>query len=157
MTADLPVSESAPLRQALLLSGSLGLGHDVMAEACAVSLRQRGWATETMDSLRLMGDAAGGMGERTFKALLAIPGLYDAFHFDQLRPGGRLSRLAENASSKYAVPWVRYACPESSSRSTIDTISSIVSVARGSAIGGRMPSASMSERNRAISDSASSR
>jgi UDP-N-acetylglucosamine:LPS N-acetylglucosamine transferase len=94
-------------RQALLLSGSLGLGHDVMAEACAVSLQRRGWGTETMDSLRLMGDAAGGMGERTFRALLAIPGLYDAFHFEQLRPGGRLSRLAENASSKYAVPALR--------------------------------------------------
>jgi len=102
-----PLPESALPRQALLLSGSLGLGHDVMAEACAVSLRQRGWTTETMDSLRLMGDAACGMGERTFKALLAIPGLYDAFHFEQLRPGGRLSRLAENASSKYAVPALR--------------------------------------------------
>jgi processive 1,2-diacylglycerol beta-glucosyltransferase len=107
VTGGLPLADPAGRRQALLLSGSLGLGHDVMAEACAVSLRQRGWATETMDSLRLMGEAAGGMGERTFKALLAIPGLYDAFHFEQLRPGGRLSRLAENASSKYAVPALR--------------------------------------------------
>ncbi len=53
--------------------------------------------------------------------------------------------LGADETSKYAVPWVRYAWPESSSRSTIDTISSIVSVARGSAIGGRMPSASMSD------------
>lgn len=94
-------------RQALLLSGSLGLGHDVMAEACAVSLRHRGWSSETMDSLRLMGNAAAGMGERTFRALLAIPGLYDAFHFEQLRPGGRLCRLAEKASSNKAVPALR--------------------------------------------------
>jgi UDP-N-acetylglucosamine:LPS N-acetylglucosamine transferase len=93
--------------QALLLSGSLGLGHDVMAEACAVSLRARGWQTDTMDSLRLMGEAAGGMGERTFRALLAMPGLYDAFHFKQLRPGGLLCRLAENASSRRAVPALR--------------------------------------------------
>ena len=94
-------------RQALLLSGSLGLGHDVMAEACAVSLGHRGWSSETMDSLRLMGNAAAGLGERTFRTLLAIPGLYDAFHFEQLRPGGRLGRLAERASSNKAVPTLR--------------------------------------------------
>ena len=99
------MSLAAP--RALLLSGSLGLGHDVMAEACAVSLRARGWQTETMDSLRLMGEAAGGLGERAFRTLLAVPGLYDAFHFEQLRPGGRLCRMAENASSKRAVPALR--------------------------------------------------
>jgi UDP-N-acetylglucosamine:LPS N-acetylglucosamine transferase len=93
--------------RALLLSGSLGMGHDVMAEACAGSLEQRGWSTATMDSLKLMGDAAGGLGERTFRTLLAIPGMYDAFHFEQLRPGGRLARLAEAGSSRYAVPTLR--------------------------------------------------
>jgi UDP-N-acetylglucosamine:LPS N-acetylglucosamine transferase len=90
--------------RALLLSGSIGMGHDVMAEACANSLRPRGWDTATMDSLRLMGNAAGGMGERAFRAVLAVPGAYDAFHFEQLRTGGRLATLAERASSKYAVP-----------------------------------------------------
>ncbi|MBN9621026.1 MAG: glycosyl hydrolase [Actinobacteria bacterium] len=92
------------MSHALLLSGSLGMGHDVMAEACAVSLHRRGWTSDTMDSLRLMGGAAGGLGERTFRALLAVPGVYDAFHFEQLRAGGRLARLAERASSRYAVP-----------------------------------------------------
>jgi processive 1,2-diacylglycerol beta-glucosyltransferase len=91
-------------RSALMLSGSLGMGHDVMAEACALSLRRRGWTTETMDSLRLMGNAAGGWGEKVFRGLLGIPGMYDAFHFEQLRTGGRLARLAEAASNKYAVP-----------------------------------------------------
>jgi processive 1,2-diacylglycerol beta-glucosyltransferase len=92
------------MKRALLLSGSLGMGHDVMAEACAGSLERRGWTTDTMNSLRLMGDAAGGAGERAFRAVLGVPGAYDAFHFEQLRPGGRLARLAERASSKYAVP-----------------------------------------------------
>lgn len=96
------MSDATP--RALLLSGSLGMGHDVVAEACAGSLRRRGWATDTMDSLRLMGPAAGGWGERTFRAMLALPGGYDAFHFQQLRTGGRLARAAEAASSKYAVP-----------------------------------------------------
>ncbi|HJQ00670.1 MAG TPA: hypothetical protein VJ851_03635 [Jatrophihabitans sp.] len=89
---------------ALLLSGSLGMGHDVMAEACAVSLARRGWTTETMNSLALMGKAAGGWGERVFRLLLDTPGVYDAFHFEQLRAGGRLARLAERSSSRYAVP-----------------------------------------------------
>lgn len=93
--------------KALLLSGSLGMGHDVMAEACAVSLERRGWTTETMNSLMLMGKAAGGWGERTFRALLALPGAYDAFHFEQLRLGGRLAQLAEAGSSRYAVPALR--------------------------------------------------
>jgi processive 1,2-diacylglycerol beta-glucosyltransferase len=95
---------STPARRALLLSGSLGLGHDVMAEACALSLQHRGWRTDTMDSLHLMGRAAGGWGEKVFRSLLAVPGVYDAFHFEQLRAGGGLARRAEAASSRYAVP-----------------------------------------------------
>lgn len=91
-------------RRALLLSGSLGMGHDVMAEACSVSLRRRDWTTSTLDSLALMGRAAGGSGERVFRGLLSVPGLYDAFHFEQLRTGGRLAALAERSSSRYAVP-----------------------------------------------------
>ena len=93
--------------KALLLSGSIGMGHDVMAEACAVSLRERGWETETLDSMRLMGPSASGWGERVFRGLLAVPGAYDAFHFEQLRTGGRLARFAERASAKYAVPALR--------------------------------------------------
>ena len=89
---------------ALLLSGSLGMGHDVMAEACAVSLARRGWTSETMNSLTLMGKAAGGWGERVFRTMLGAPGVYDAFHFEQLRAGGRLARLAERSSSHYAGP-----------------------------------------------------
>jgi processive 1,2-diacylglycerol beta-glucosyltransferase len=89
---------------ALILSGSLGMGHDVMAQACAVSLEQRGWTTEILDCLRLMGERSGRLGERVFRALLAVPGIYDAFHFEQLRQGGRLARMAEDASARYLVP-----------------------------------------------------
>ncbi|MCC3313861.1 glycosyl hydrolase [Nocardia africana] len=89
---------------ALLLSGSLGMGHDVMAEACAVSLRRRGWTTDTVDSMRMMGQRRGGLGEGVFRGLLAVPGLYDAFHFGQLRPGGRLARFVDAASCRYLVP-----------------------------------------------------
>lgn len=89
---------------ALLVSGSIGMGHDVMAEACAASLENRGWTTETVDSIRLLGEHSGGVGERVFRAMLAVPGVYDAFHFEQLRPGGRLAMLAERESSRRIVP-----------------------------------------------------
>ncbi|WP_063063053.1 glycosyl hydrolase [Nocardia violaceofusca] len=89
---------------ALLLSGSLGMGHDVMAEACAVSLRRRGWTTDTVDSMRMMGHRRGGLGEGVFRGMLAVPGLYDAFHFGQLRSGGRLARFIDAASCRYLVP-----------------------------------------------------
>jgi UDP-N-acetylglucosamine:LPS N-acetylglucosamine transferase len=78
-----------------------------MAEACANSLRGRGWTSRILDSMRMMGDTAGGLGEGVFRALLAMPGVYDAFHFGQLRSGGRLARLAEQASCRYLVPALR--------------------------------------------------
>jgi UDP-N-acetylglucosamine:LPS N-acetylglucosamine transferase len=89
---------------ALLASGSIGMGHDVMSEACATSLQRRGWTTDIVDSIRLMGDKSGGMGERVFRGMLAVPGVYDAFHFEQLRSGGRLATLADRAAAKYLVP-----------------------------------------------------
>ena len=89
---------------ALLVSGSIGMGHDVMAEACAQSLQTRGWTTDMVDSMRLLGTHASGAGERAFRALLAVPGVYDAFHFEQLRQGGRLARLAERGASRQLVP-----------------------------------------------------
>jgi UDP-N-acetylglucosamine:LPS N-acetylglucosamine transferase len=89
---------------ALLLSGSLGMGHDAMAEACAASLRRRGWTADIVDSMRMMGNRRGGLGEAVFRGMLALPGLYDAFHFGQLRTGGRLAQFADAASCRYLVP-----------------------------------------------------
>jgi UDP-N-acetylglucosamine:LPS N-acetylglucosamine transferase len=36
--------------------------------------------------------------------MLAVPGVYDAFHFEQLRSGGRLATLADRAAARYLVP-----------------------------------------------------
>jgi UDP-N-acetylglucosamine:LPS N-acetylglucosamine transferase len=80
------------------------MGHDVMAEACAHSLQRQAWEVRILDSLRLMGERSGGMGERVFRGMLAVPGLYDAFHFEQLRAGGRMADRADRAASKYLVP-----------------------------------------------------
>ena len=51
------VSRSVP--HALLLSGSLGQGHDVMAAACADSLSDRGWTTSTVDAMAMLGSRSG--------------------------------------------------------------------------------------------------
>jgi len=67
-------------RQALLLSGSLGAGHEMAAKACATSLAARGWDTETLDAMALLGPRGGSAGEAVFRTMLATPGLFDAFH-----------------------------------------------------------------------------
>jgi processive 1,2-diacylglycerol beta-glucosyltransferase len=93
--------------RALLLSGSLGMGHDVVAEACAGSLRANGWSTRTLDAMRLLGRRGGPAGEKVFRAMLAIPGLYDGFHFAALRSGNRLASLTDAAARRRIVPRLR--------------------------------------------------
>lgn len=95
------------MRRALLLTGSLGQGHDVMARACADSLEARGWETATLDVMRLLGQTGGAAGEAVFRRMLALPGVYDAFHFSALRPGARPARLAEAAACRRLVPRLR--------------------------------------------------
>jgi UDP-N-acetylglucosamine:LPS N-acetylglucosamine transferase len=92
---------------ALLVSGSLGAGHDVMALACADTLRSLGWTTTTVDAMALLGQRSGAAGEAVFRRLLAVPGLYDAFHFSALRPGSRLALLVEAAAGARLVPHLR--------------------------------------------------
>ncbi|MFH9352298.1 hypothetical protein [Kitasatospora sp. NPDC017646] len=89
---------------ALLVSGSLGQGHDVMALACADTLRERGWTTGTVDAMSLLGQRSGAAGEAVFRRLLGLPGVYDAFHFSALRPGARIALLADAAARTRLVP-----------------------------------------------------
>jgi processive 1,2-diacylglycerol beta-glucosyltransferase len=95
------------MRRALLLSGSLGAGHDVYARAFASSLAGRGWSTQLLDAMRLLGPRGGSAGEAVFRGMLAVPGLYDAFHFAALRPGGRAALLADAAARRQLVPRLR--------------------------------------------------
>ncbi|MFB6891514.1 hypothetical protein ACFCX4_19660 [Kitasatospora sp. NPDC056327] len=92
---------------ALLVSGSLGQGHDVMARACADSLEARGWTTATVDAMALLGRRAGATGEAVFRRLLGLPGVYDAFHFAALRPGARIALLADAAARRRLLPALR--------------------------------------------------
>jgi UDP-N-acetylglucosamine:LPS N-acetylglucosamine transferase len=94
-------------RSALLLSGSIGMGHDTLAAACATSLEARGYRTQTLDAMRLLGRRGGSAGEAVFRTMLAVPGLYDAFHFAGLRPGSRLALLADAAAQRQLVPRLR--------------------------------------------------
>lgn len=98
---------STPPRRALLLSGSLGMGHDVLAQACAGWLEQRGWRTETLDAMRLLGRRGGAAGEVVFRSMLAVPGVYDAVHFAALRTGAWPARLADRAARRQLVPRLR--------------------------------------------------
>ncbi len=91
-------------RSALLLSGSIGMGHDALAAACQASLETQGWSTTTLDAIRMMGRGQGSAGEAVFRAMLGVPGLYDAFHFSSLRTGGRLARLADSAATRQLMP-----------------------------------------------------
>ncbi len=95
------------MRKALLLSGSLGMGHDVVAEACATSLRACGWSTRTLDTMRMLGRGSATAGEAVFRGMLAVPGVFDAFHFGALRTGNRLALLADAAARRRLVPRLR--------------------------------------------------
>jgi len=94
-------------RRALLLSGSIGMGHDVQAEACATSLEAEGWSTDTVDVMRMPGYGFGAAGEAYYRGLQAIPGAFDALHFAALRAGNRLALLMDAASRRTLVPRLR--------------------------------------------------
>jgi processive 1,2-diacylglycerol beta-glucosyltransferase len=91
-------------RNAVLLAGSLGLGHEMMARSCTDLLDRSGWRTRTLDSMSLLGPGIGSAGERLFGRLVAVPGLYDGLHFAHLRTGSRLAGLMDRAARSRLVP-----------------------------------------------------
>ena len=92
---------------ALLLSGPLGLGHEMPARSFTGLLRRAGWRVRTRDSLSLLGNGGGKAGQRVFDRLMTVPGIYDGLHFAQFRTGGRLAGLAERLAARPAVPELR--------------------------------------------------
>jgi len=94
-------------RSALLLSGSIGMGHHALAAACAGTLESQGWATRTLDAMRLLGKRNGKLGEAVFRTMIGMPGVYDAFHFAALRTGNGLALLADAAARRPLVPRLR--------------------------------------------------
>ena len=94
-------------KTAMLLTGPLGLGHEMMARCCARLLEESGWRVRRLDSLSLLGPWSGGVGEQVFNRLVAIPGLYDGLHFAHLRTGSRLADRMDRASRARLVPALR--------------------------------------------------
>jgi processive 1,2-diacylglycerol beta-glucosyltransferase len=97
----------AGTRHALLLSGSIGFGHDQLAEACSSSLETDGWSTETLDLMQLLGRSGNSVGGAVFRSMLAVPGLYDAVYFASLRTGSRVAELADAAAGSRLLPRLR--------------------------------------------------
>jgi len=89
---------------AVLLAGSLGLGHEMMARSCAGLLEQAGWRTRSLDSLALLGRGSGAVGEGLFHRLVGVPGLYDGLHFAHLRTGSWLAELMDRGARARMVP-----------------------------------------------------
>jgi processive 1,2-diacylglycerol beta-glucosyltransferase len=94
-------------RQALILSGSLGLGHDVVSEVLADDLARLGWQCRTLDCMSLLGPRRARSGQRLFRWLMSAPGAYDALHFGHLRPGSRVARAMERAALSRLLPALR--------------------------------------------------
>jgi processive 1,2-diacylglycerol beta-glucosyltransferase len=94
-------------RDAVLLGGPLGLGHEMMARCCEDLLEQSGWRTRRLDSMALLGPWNGGVGARLFHRLVAVPGLYDGLHFAHLRTGSRLADQMDRSATARLVPALR--------------------------------------------------
>jgi UDP-N-acetylglucosamine:LPS N-acetylglucosamine transferase len=95
----------------MVLSGSIGAGHDSVAEACSGALATAGIAATTVDCMAMMGGIAQRVGDRVFQTMLRSAPVFDAFHFSQLRAGSRLARVMESAAAGRLVPAVSQLLP----------------------------------------------
>jgi len=94
-------------RSALLVSGSIGMGHDVLAAACASVLGSQGWSTHTLDAMRMLGQGLGAAGEAVFRTMLGVPGLLDAIHFGAFRTGNGVALGMSSLARRRLVPQLR--------------------------------------------------
>src|SRR3984957_1555798 len=107
VVAESVLAGSDLVRHALMLSGSIGLGHAQLAAACTTALTADGWTTSTLDLMRLLGRGADSIADTVFRTMLAVPGLYDAFHFAALRNGNWLADLTDAAARNRILPKLR--------------------------------------------------
>ncbi|HEX4082696.1 MAG TPA: hypothetical protein VHX40_06985 [Acidimicrobiales bacterium] len=92
---------------ALVLSGSIGKGHDSVAEACRAALVDGGVDSRVLDCMALLGGPEARVGMAAFRRMLEIPSVYDGFHFSHLRSGTWLPRALERGASRRLVPVLR--------------------------------------------------
>lgn len=94
-------------QRAVILSGSLGMGHDVVSEVVSASLAGLGWQARTLDCMALLGRRAGWAGDWAFRRLMARPGIFDGLHFAHLRTGSRLATAMDRAATPRLVSALR--------------------------------------------------
>ena len=90
--------------RALVLTGSLGMGHHVVTEVVADGLEQMGWSTGVFDCMSMLGRLSGKTGDWVFRRITATPTLYDGVHFSHFRTGSRLAALVDWGATKRLVP-----------------------------------------------------
>jgi processive 1,2-diacylglycerol beta-glucosyltransferase len=93
--------------RAVILSGALGSGHDVVSEVVVQSLEAHDWQVRTLDCMAMLGSRGAKVGDRVFRRITAMPGLYDGLHFAHFRTGSWLVRAIDREATKRLVPAVK--------------------------------------------------
>lgn len=102
-----PAKSPESAQGALILSGSIGKGHDSVAEACRVALSGADVTVRVADCMAMLGGAGSRAGSSVFRRLLSVPAAYDAFHFGHLRAGTWLSKVLQGTATRQILPEVR--------------------------------------------------
>jgi processive 1,2-diacylglycerol beta-glucosyltransferase len=90
--------------RALVLTGSLGMGHHVVTEVVADSLENMGWSTGVFDCMSMLGRLSGKTGDWVFRHIMDTPTLYDGVHFSHFRTASRLATLVDWGATKKLAP-----------------------------------------------------
>jgi len=102
-----PPGEPQAARSALVLSGSIGKGHDSVAEACRVAFSDAEVPARVVDCMSMLGGAGSRAGSAVFRELLSVPAAYDALHFGHLRTGTWLASFLQSTATRQILPKVR--------------------------------------------------
>jgi processive 1,2-diacylglycerol beta-glucosyltransferase len=102
-------SETSP--RVVVLSGSIGRGHDSVADACSSALTAADIAASTVDCMELLGGPGQRVGEFLFRHALSHPALFDGLHFSHLRAGSNLAERMESAAARRLVPALGHRLP----------------------------------------------
>jgi UDP-N-acetylglucosamine:LPS N-acetylglucosamine transferase len=115
--------------RAVILSGALGSGHDMVSDVVLQSLEGHGWQVRTLDCMAMLGSFGANVGDRVFRRITAMPGLYDALHFAHFRRGTALVRALDREATRRLVPAVRQALAAEPAGLVVATFATGASVA----------------------------
>ncbi len=102
-----PHPTSDRLDEAVILSGSIGKGHDSVAEACRAAFDGAGLPAEVLDCMAMLGGRGSRAGAAVFRRLISVPAVYDGIHFSHLRNGTVVPGMFERASLRQVLPSLR--------------------------------------------------